>query len=358
MKRTLKYLLSLALLLGAFLPLTAARADGAGIITGDRVNLRSGPSTAYSRLTYLNRGDTVTVTGTSGNWYAVTFGSYSGYVHKDYVSYSGSSGSAASAQTGTVTGDRVNLRSGPSTAYSRLTYLNRGDTVTVTGTSGNWYAAAFGSYKGYVHQNYVTLSGGAPSASPSGSTTLRYGSRGAQVKTLQGNLILLGYLSDSADGIYGSNTQAAVRKYQQRNGLSADGVAGAKTLSAIGAEVTRINTVVNTAKSFLGTPYVYGGSSPSTGFDCSGLTQYSFAKAGISIPRVSYEQAAAGIAVPRSQIRIGDLVAFNSPVSHVGIYVGDGKFIHSPHTGDVVKITNLSAMKLTAVRRMTGALAG
>ena len=82
------------------------------------------------------------------------------------------------------------------------------------------------------------------------------------------------------------------------------------------------------------------------------------AKAGISIPRVSYEQAAAGIAVPRSQIRIGDLVAFNSPVSHVGIYVGDGKFIHSPHTGDVVKITNLSAMKLTAVRRMTGALAG
>ena len=72
---------------------------------------------------------------------------------------------------------------------------------------------------------------------------------------------------------------------------------------------------------------------------------------------MSYEQAAAGRAVPYSQLRVGDLVAFNSPVSHVGIYVGNGQFIHSPRTGDVVKISKLSAMQLTAIRRFTGVLA-
>lgn len=258
--------------------------------------------------------------------------------------------------TGTITGNSVNLRTGPSTATARLTYLYKGDTVTVTGTSGDWYAVNYGGKSGYVYKQYVSI---ASNPSSSGSTALlRTGSRGTAVKTLQQNLILLGYLKDTADGIFGPKTDAAVRLYQRRNGLSVDGIAGKNTLSAVNTEATRINTVIRTAKSFLGTPYVYGGSSPSTGFDCSGLTQYAFRQAGISIPRVSYEQAASGVAVPYSQLRAGDLVAFNSPVSHVGIYLGDGTFIHSPHTGDVVKITKLSAMKLTAIRRFTGVLAG
>ena len=194
-------------------------------------------------------------------------------------------------------------------------------------------------------------------ASAASYGTLRYGSRGDDVKQLQGNLIMLGYLNDTADGVYGNNTRSAVLRYQRRNGLSADGIAGNATRSAIAKEVLRVLKVVDTAKAYLGLAYQSGGTSPSTGFDCSGLTQYAFGKAGISIPRVSYEQAAAGKSVPRSQLRIGDLVAFNSPVSHVGIYVGGGKFIHSPKTGDVVKLTKLSAMNLTAIRRFTGVLA-
>ena len=92
--------------------------------------------------------------------------------------------------------------------------------------------------------------------------------------------------------------------------------------------------------------------------DCSGFTQYVYRNAaGISIPRVSYQQAAAGISVPYSKLRPGDLVAFNSPVSHVGIYLGGGKFIHSPKTGDVIKITELKYMDLTAIRRFTGKVA-
>ena len=189
-------------------------------------------------------------------------------------------------------------------------------------------------------------------------STLRRGSRGDEVKELQGNLIMLGYLNDRADGIFGKNTETAVRRYQSVNGLTVDGLAGNGTRTAIAKEVLRILKVVDTAKKYLGLPYLYGGTSPSTGFDCSGFTQYAYQQAGITIPRVSYEQAKSGISVPRSQLRIGDLVAFNSPVSHVGIYIGNGKFIHSPKTGDVIKTTNLSAMRLTAIRRFTGKLAG
>lgn len=255
---------------------------------------------------------------------------------------------------GTVTGNDVNLRTGPSTATARLTYLYRGDSVRVTGESGNWYAVTYGDLSGYVYKTYVSLQ----STPSSGSTTLlRSGSRGSAVKQLQERLILLGYLNDRADGIFGRLTDAAVRQYQRRNGLAVDGIAGKNTLSRVSAEAQRVQTVVNAAKAHLGLPYLYGGTSPSTGFDCSGLTQYAFRQAGITIPRVSYEQAAAGRSVPYSQLRVGDLVAFNSPVSHVGIYVGNGQFIHSPKTGDVVKITKLSAMQRTAIRRFTGVLA-
>ena len=73
---------------------------------------------------------------------------------------------------------------------------------------------------------------------------------------------------------------------------------------------------------------------------------------------MSRDQASAGVAVPYSQLRPGDLVCFNSPVSHVGIYLGGGKFIHSPKPGDRVKITELKYMDLTAIRRFTGVLAG
>ena len=185
------------------------------------------------------------------------------------------------------------------------------------------------------------LMGTAYAASP----LLRRGSRGADVKQLQGNLIYLGYLNDVADGIFGAKTEAAVRRYQSRNGLAADGIVGAQTRAKLTKEVLLLNQILDTAKS-------------QTGFDCSGFTQYVFARAGISIPRVSRDQASAGVAVPYSQLRPGDLVCFNSPVSHVGIYLGGGKFIHSPKPGDRVKITELKYMDLTAIRRFTGVLAG
>jgi len=98
------------------------------------------------------------------------------------------------------------------------------------------------------------------------------------------------------------------------------------------------------AKQFLGLAYKWGGTSPKTGFDCSGLMQYVFKGLGVNIPRVSQDQFKSGQKVPAGQLRAGDLVFFakSGDVHHVGMYVGNGQFIQSPRTGDVVKISTLA----------------
>ena len=103
---------------------------------------------------------------------------------------------------------------------------------------------------------------------------------------------------------------------------------------------SRYGGVVGIAMQYLGTPYVYGGASPS-GFDCSGFIMYVFAQIGVSLPHNAAAQYGYGSPVDRSQLQAGDLVFFNG-LGHAGIYIGGGNFIHSPHTGDVVKISSLS----------------
>ena len=98
--------------------------------------------------------------------------------------------------------------------------------------------------------------------------------------------------------------------------------------------------VVGIAMQYLGTPYVYGGASPS-GFDCSGFLMYVYAQVGVSLPHNAAMQYGYGSPVDRSQLQPGDLVFFNG-LGHNGMYIGGGQFIHSPHTGDVVKISSIS----------------
>jgi cell wall-associated NlpC family hydrolase len=94
------------------------------------------------------------------------------------------------------------------------------------------------------------------------------------------------------------------------------------------------SSVVSIALQYLGVPYVWGGASPS-GFDCSGLTMYAYAKVGVYLPHNAAMQYGMGTPVSRSQLAPGDLVFF-SGLSHVGMYIGGGRFVHAPHTGDVV----------------------
>jgi hypothetical protein len=139
-----------------------------------------------------------------------------------------------------------------------------------------------------------------------------------------------------------------------------DGVAGG------GHAGPRARAALAEARKYLGTPYQWGGSSPRTGFDCSGLVQWAYAEAGIRIPRVTDQQilAEGATKIGRRHLLPGDLVFFRDAtgyVHHVGISLGGDRFIHAPHTGDVVKISSLKepyyADQFTGGRRFDPALA-
>jgi cell wall-associated NlpC family hydrolase len=112
------------------------------------------------------------------------------------------------------------------------------------------------------------------------------------------------------------------------------------------------NAVVADAKKYLGIRYTWGGTDPATGLDCSGLTQRVFADLGVKIPRTVAQQQYSGTAVSSmAKARPGDLLLFGT--HHIGIYVGDGKMLHAPHSGDVVKISKVYDTP-TKIRRVVG----
>ena len=112
--------------------------------------------------------------------------------------------------------------------------------------------------------------------------------------------------------------------------------------------------VVSYARHFLGVPYSWGGTSPRTGFDCSGLVRFVYRRFGIRLPHSSWADLAHGRRVSRRSLRPGDLVFFYG-AGHVGIYVGKGRFIHAPHTGTVVRIETMAgwyASRFDGARRL------
>lgn len=127
------------------------------------------------------------------------------------------------------------------------------------------------------------------------------------------------------------------------------------------AEQSRIKNLLQRALGLLGTPYRWGGSSPDQGFDCSGLVGYVFRNAlGIELPRVSREMAKTGAVIDRASMTEGDLVFFGrrGRVDHVGIYLGDGRFVHAPRTGKDVTVSSLDtgywSGKFMEARRVDG----
>ncbi|MEJ1196508.1 MULTISPECIES: NlpC/P60 family protein [unclassified Streptomyces] len=128
-----------------------------------------------------------------------------------------------------------------------------------------------------------------------------------------------------------------------RTDLSAPGDAGPVSGRAAAA--------VAAARSALGKPYVWGANGP-TGFDCSGLTQWSYAQAGVGLPRTSQAQSGAGQRVSLAQARPGDLVAYRDDASHIGMYVGDGQVIHAPYPGAPVRYDPVGMMPVSSVTRV------
>jgi cell wall-associated NlpC family hydrolase len=115
------------------------------------------------------------------------------------------------------------------------------------------------------------------------------------------------------------------------------------TIAAAPAPTGAAQAAVNTALAQVGDPYVWGASGPDA-FDCSGLTQYAYSAAGISLPHSSSAQSRMGAPVSRDQLQPGDLIFFYSPVSHVAMYIGNGQMVHASTSGQPVKVVSVDSM--------------
>ncbi len=140
--------------------------------------------------------------------------------------------------------------------------------------------------------------------------------------------------------------QARARMFEAQAAMQQNystSVVGAFASTPEGASVvppSGYSGAVGVAMSYLGTPYVWGGASPA-GFDCSGLVMFAYQAVGVSLPHSSYAMWSVGVPVPENQLEPGDLLFFDG-LGHVGIYVGNGEFIHAPHTGTVVQVSPLA----------------
>ena len=115
---------------------------------------------------------------------------------------------------------------------------------------------------------------------------------------------------------------------------------------------TKAIGAVRAALSQLGVPYVWGGATPGQGFDCSGLTMWAYQQVGVNLPHYGGDQWNAGIHVSKDQLQPGDLVFFYSDIHHMGMYLGDGKFVHAPHTGDRVRVAELATRPFAGAVRV------
>lgn len=180
----------------------------------------------------------------------------------------------------------------------------------------------------------------------------RMGDEGAEIAEIQGQLIELGY-DLVADGAFGPAMADAIKSFQASRGIKPNGMVDSVTYSALlGRDMPEISRgsnvlarrIISNAMQYMGVPYVFGGTTP-YGFDCSGYVQYVFAQAGISLPRTADVQYEVGIPISTAELIPGDLVFFQTytyGASHVGIYVGDGNFIHASSSYGVT-ISSLSS---------------
>ncbi|GAA3650300.1 C40 family peptidase [Asaccharospora irregularis] len=261
-------------------------AQEVGTITASALNVRTGAGTNYSKITTIYKGDKVEILSSANGWYNIRLSNgKTGWASDDYIAKGEISTSSLEISQGKakVTSSSLNIRKGPSTSYSKVGSLSNGQVVDILEKSGSW----------------------------------------SKIKTSNG---LIGWVSStyltSNISSTNENTQAPSR--------------------GVGREA-----VVELAYKQLGKKYVWGAEGPNT-FDCSGLTWYVYKNAmGKTIPRTSIAQSQYGQYVSRSELQPGDLIFSdtdnNGSVNHVGIYIGNGKMIHAPRTGDVVKISDITS---------------
>jgi cell wall-associated NlpC family hydrolase len=296
---------ALALLLIVSSTAVGAKASGdsitthIGTVNASSLRLRSGPSTSSATIAYAPRGDYAVVIGKTGSWYQVIYNLKTGYMHESYLITNTIKN--IELGYGKVNATRVNLRTGPGTSYSSIGKANTGDKAYIIGLNNQWYKVIFGSSICYIRSDYLDL------------TEIPYENAASTKKPVF-------FVDGKSTGV-------------------------APSASALKGETTKASEIIAEAKRHIGTPYVWGGTT-TKGFDCSGYTQYVMKRCGITIPRTTTEQYKIGTFVSKSNLQPGDLVflqnTYREGISHVGIYIGDGKMIHASSSKGVV-ISDLSS---------------
>lgn len=291
---------------------------GMAFVNASSLRLRSAASTDSKTLATAKNGEVVVVVSKQGDWYRVIYDLQEGYMHGDYLNVKTSEN--VELGYGKVTGSSVNLRSGPSTSYKSVAVASKGSKAYIIGISDGWYKVIYGDKICYIRSDYLSLTE-VPYENRSSSNSPKF-FRGGKSTGVTVSASALNGTSGSTDSNQSSSSQSGSE--------STGTVSGSK--------------IVATAKKYLGTPYKWGGTTPS-GFDCSGFVYYVLRSNGIKASRTIATLYSQGTPVKKSELQPGDIVFFQgtykSGLSHVGIYVGDGKFIHSPHSGEVVSYANL-----------------
>ena len=358
------YIIASAMMASVALPLVnVSQVEAAAdmrTVTASSLNFRSGPSTSYRIIGSLYKGQKVEYISTSGEWLKVKYNGTTGYVHGDYVTKSDNVSSQGTTKYVNATVG-LNVRSGPGTSYSKLGKLSYKEKVTVLSTSGEWSKINYNGKSGYVHSSYLqnTVPGSQTSQQPDtnqGTTKYVNATVGLNVRSGPGtSYSKLGKLSykEKVTVLSTSNGWSKIN-YNGKTGYVDSSylqstVPGSTSSNTGGTVSNKVSDVIAYAKAQLGKPYVWGAQGPNS-FDCSGFTYYVFKnKAGITLPRNSSAQSTYGKYVKKSELRAGDLVFFdtnganNGAVSHVGLYIGDGKMIHASYSQKKIVIDNFNA---------------
>ena len=333
-----------------------AEKTGKVVNVSTSLRIRQSPSTSSSVVGSLSAGQTFKINGKNGSWYNIDAQGTKGHVHGDYVqvlsgnegSNSGSNNNQSGSQNNNLdesyngkAGKVVNvttnlrLRSQPSTSSSVLAYLLPNERFTLQGkTSSGWFKVNYNGKIGYLHEDYVKI------------VSSNEGSNGGVNENL----------GSSQNGSTGGG-QVNQSKYEQVLSIMKSQIGSPYIYGGVGETLTssllsslRRTFPDHAARGFYDIPSKYLNGNYRA-FDCSGLMQWSFRQAGISLGRTTWDQVNNGYEVSPSNAKPGDLLFFSN-LGHVGMYIGNGQWIEAPNKGKFVSIAPVPWSKIGRARRV------